>query len=106
MSAPCGCGRGEPESPPEKKLKLESEGEDETECDLKVEDGDQNGNEEPLEYDSDDWDTWPDRDVFIKYFQQLNESDVCSFLFLIPFFSLPTYRNCHQNNIPSVLGGR
>ncbi|XP_055813524.1 uncharacterized protein LOC129883012 [Solanum dulcamara] len=75
MPVPCGCGRGEQESPPEKKLKLESEAEDETECDLKVEDEDQNGNEEPLEYDPDDWYTWPDRDVFIKYFQQLNESD-------------------------------
>ncbi|KAH0634106.1 hypothetical protein KY290_037541 [Solanum tuberosum] len=72
MSMPCDCGRSEKVSPPEKKLKLEAEGDG---SDLKVEDGDQNGNEESSGYDSDDWTTWPNKDAFIKYFQQVNESD-------------------------------
>ncbi|KAK4732362.1 hypothetical protein R3W88_025350 [Solanum pinnatisectum] len=53
MWLPCGCGRDE------KKLKHE----DETGSDLNAEDGESDG--EP-EYDSDDWRTWPDRDVFIQ----------------------------------------
>ncbi|XP_049387579.1 uncharacterized protein LOC125851875 [Solanum stenotomum] len=72
MSMPCDCGRSEKESPPEKKLKLEAEADG---SDLKVEDGDQNGNEESSGYESDDWTTWPNKDAFIKYFQQVNESD-------------------------------
>ncbi|XP_033513193.2 uncharacterized protein [Nicotiana tomentosiformis] len=49
-------------SPPEKKLK--------------VEDKDNLTEEKGKEYyDPDDWMTWPNKDVFIKYYQQLRESD-------------------------------
>ncbi|XP_059294174.1 uncharacterized protein LOC132047220 [Lycium ferocissimum] len=44
-------------------------GEDDTGSDVKGEDG------EPLNYDPYDWQTYPDKDVFIKYYQQLRESD-------------------------------
>ncbi|XP_060178479.1 uncharacterized protein LOC132608761 isoform X2 [Lycium barbarum] len=44
-------------------------GEDDTGSGLKGEDG------QPLNYDPYDWQTYPDKDVFIKYYQQLRESD-------------------------------
>ncbi|CAN4092947.1 unnamed protein product [Withania somnifera] len=78
MSMPCEC---EKELPPEKKLKLEAEGEAEAEaeaesvCDLKVEDGDKKGKEEFSGYDSDDWETWPNKEEFAKYFEQVYESE-------------------------------
>ncbi|XP_059294148.1 uncharacterized protein LOC132047205 isoform X1 [Lycium ferocissimum] len=91
-------GETENESPPEKKLKLEVDdnkddlkGEDDTGSDLKGEDGeydpydfmgeDDTGSDlkgedgEPINYDPYDWQTYPDKDVFIKYYQQLRESD-------------------------------
>ncbi|XP_060181101.1 uncharacterized protein LOC132610758 [Lycium barbarum] len=46
---------------------------------LKVEDENskkvENGKEESSGYDPDDWLTWPNKDVFIKYYQQLRESE-------------------------------
>ncbi|KAM3356283.1 hypothetical protein P3S68_022997 [Capsicum galapagoense] len=49
-----------------KKLKVDDENNKE---DLKVND------DGKLDHDSDDWETWPNKDVFIKYYQQLHESD-------------------------------
>ncbi|PHU21883.1 hypothetical protein BC332_06990 [Capsicum chinense] len=48
--------------------------EDEQVSALKVEDGGKSGKEElPPDYDSDDWETWPNKDVFIKYYQQIRD---------------------------------
>ncbi|XP_009626998.1 uncharacterized protein [Nicotiana tomentosiformis] len=85
MSMPCACGTkeveegekfmsgtssAEKESTPEMTLKLEDEDEN-NKNDLKF-DGEEKGKED---YDPDDWMTWPNKDVFIKYYQQLRESD-------------------------------
>ncbi|PHT38686.1 hypothetical protein CQW23_22259 [Capsicum baccatum] len=44
--------------------------------DEQVEDGGKSGKKElPPDYDSDDWETWPNKDVFIKYYQQIRDSD-------------------------------
>ncbi|XP_009596930.1 uncharacterized protein [Nicotiana tomentosiformis] len=92
MSTPCACGTvvvvegeklmagtsshssTEEESLPEKKLKLDNEN---NKDDLKFDDesGSDGEQKESSGYDPDDWMTWPNKDVFIKYYQQLHESD-------------------------------